>query len=90
MGEDKIAEAHVTSRQGPLFVSVVILAYDEEDRLPACLESIGNQDYPTEYEVIVVDNASTDSTAQIARDWEPKLSTRVSEVLPPLDKKVPK
>ena len=48
-------------------VSVVIPAYNEEKYLPICLESIRKQDYPGEYEVIVVDNASTDNTAKIAQ-----------------------
>src|SRR4030042_2714912 len=69
MGEDKIAEAHVASPQRLPFVSVGIPAYNEEAYLLSCLESIKNQDYAAEYEVIVVDNASTDNTAQIARDW---------------------
>jgi len=73
MGEDKIAEAHVTSPQGLPFVSVVIPAYNEENYLLSCLESIKNQDYAAEYEVIVVDNASTDNTARIARDWGAKV-----------------
>ena len=73
MGEDKIAEPHVGSPQGLPFVSVVIPAHNEENYLPACLESIRNQDYSAEYEVIVVDNASTDNTAQIARDWGAKV-----------------
>ena len=50
-------------------MSVVIPAYNEEIYLFSCLESVRNQDYAGEYEVIVVDNASTDNTAQIARDW---------------------
>ena len=69
MGEDYIAEAHVTSPQRLPLVSVVIPAYNEKDYLRPCLDSIKNQDYAGEYEVIVVDNASTDNTAQIARDW---------------------
>jgi peptidoglycan/xylan/chitin deacetylase (PgdA/CDA1 family)/GT2 family glycosyltransferase len=73
MGEDQIAVTHVARSQGPLFVSVVVPAYNEEDYLPACLESIKHQDYAGEYEVIVVDNASTDNTAQIARDWGAKV-----------------
>jgi len=73
MGEDKIAEARVTSPQGSPFVSVVIPAYNEGDYLLSCLESIKNQDYAREYEVIVVDNASTDNTAEIARDWGAKV-----------------
>jgi peptidoglycan/xylan/chitin deacetylase (PgdA/CDA1 family)/GT2 family glycosyltransferase len=73
MGEDKIAEAHISSPQGVAFVSVVIPAYNEEIYLLSCLESIKNQDYAGEYEVIVVDNASTDNTAKIARDWGAKV-----------------
>ena len=60
------------SRELP-FVSVVIPAYNEENYLPSCLESIRNQDYAGKCEVIVVDNASTDNTAQIARDWGAKV-----------------
>jgi peptidoglycan/xylan/chitin deacetylase (PgdA/CDA1 family)/GT2 family glycosyltransferase len=37
------------------------------------LESIKKQDYAGEYEVIVVDNASTDSTAKIALNWGAKV-----------------
>jgi peptidoglycan/xylan/chitin deacetylase (PgdA/CDA1 family)/GT2 family glycosyltransferase len=37
------------------------------------LESIKKQDYTEQYEVIVVDNASTDNTARIALDWGAKV-----------------
>ena len=59
--------------KGMSFVSVVIPAHNEEIYLLSCLESIKNQDYAGDYEVIVVDNASTDNTAQIARDWGAKV-----------------
>ena len=59
--------------KGMTFVSVVIPAHNEENYLPSCLASIRNQDYAGDYEVIVVDNASTDNTAQIARDWGAKV-----------------
>lgn len=48
-------------------ISIVIPAFNEEKFLPECLASWANQDYQGEYEIIVVDNASTDSTANIAR-----------------------
>lgn len=48
-------------------ISVVVPALNEEKFLPACLESLRNQDYGDEYEVIVADNGSSDSTADIAR-----------------------
>jgi chlorobactene glucosyltransferase len=46
-------------------VSIIVPARNEEDALPAALESFVNLDYP-EYEVIVVDDGSTDATGQIA------------------------
>jgi peptidoglycan/xylan/chitin deacetylase (PgdA/CDA1 family) len=48
-------------------ISVVIPARDEEQYLPACLASLQKQDYDGEYEILVVDNASTDNTGRIAR-----------------------
>ena len=51
-----------------MFISVVIPAYNEENYLDRCLRSLREQRYPTsQFEVIVVDNASTDATAEIAR-----------------------
>ena len=56
------------------FISVIIPAYNEEKFLPACLESISKQTLAkNEYEVIVVDNASTDKTAEIAKRYPVKL-----------------
>jgi peptidoglycan/xylan/chitin deacetylase (PgdA/CDA1 family)/GT2 family glycosyltransferase len=69
MSEDNIVQAAAARSEGVSLVSVVIPAHNEEDYLLSCLESIKNQDYAGEYEVIVVDNASTDTTAEIARNW---------------------
>lgn len=56
------------------FVSVVIPAHNEEKYIGECLESLKNQDYPPElYEVIVVDNNSTDQTRDIALSFKTKL-----------------
>ena len=49
-----------------LFVSVIVPAHNEEKFLPLCLSSLQQQDYTGSYEIIVVDNASTDSTGEIA------------------------
>ncbi|TEU17846.1 MAG: glycosyltransferase [Dehalococcoidia bacterium] len=73
MSEDNIVQAPTARSKGMSFVSVVVPAHNEENYLLSCLESIKNQDYAGEYEVIVVDNASTDNTAQIARDWGAKV-----------------
>lgn len=50
-----------------MFISVVIPALNEEKYIGRCLSSLRAQNYPGElYEIIVVDNASTDRTAEIA------------------------
>ena len=51
------------------YISVVIPAYNEEKYLPACLHAVGQQEDAPPYEVVVVDNASTDGTADIARQF---------------------
>ncbi len=51
-------------------VSVVVPAYNEEKYLGRCLAALANQTYPFDlFEVIVVDNGSTDKTAEIARRY---------------------
>ena len=48
------------------FISVVIPAHNEEDSISRCLRSLGNLNYPSErYEVIVVNNNSTDKTREV-------------------------
>jgi glycosyltransferase involved in cell wall biosynthesis len=49
-------------------ISVIIPAFNEEKYLSKTLEAILAQDYP-DFEVIVVDNASTDKTAEIAKSF---------------------
>jgi len=49
-------------------LSIIIPARNEEQNIKACLDSISNQSYPKEwYEVIVVDDHSTDNTASIVK-----------------------
>ena len=49
-------------------LSFVVPAYNEEAYLPACLQSILSQTaaYPGQTEIIVVNNASTDRTRELA------------------------
>jgi glycosyltransferase involved in cell wall biosynthesis len=49
-------------------LSVVVPAFNEEKFLPKCLESLRNQDFK-DFEIIVVDNNSTDKTAEIAKKF---------------------
>ena len=48
--------------------SIVITAYNSANDLPECIEGLLAQDYP-EFEIILVNNASTDETEQIAERY---------------------
>ncbi|MFZ5364419.1 MAG: glycosyltransferase family 2 protein [Patescibacteria group bacterium] len=50
-------------------ISIIIPAYNEEKLLPRCLKSVFATHLPEDYEVIVVNNASTDRTEQIAKSF---------------------
>jgi len=49
-------------------ISVVIPAFNEENFIAKTLESLLNQDFK-DFEIIVVDNNSTDQTAEIAKKF---------------------
>jgi glycosyltransferase involved in cell wall biosynthesis len=53
-------------RSKPKF-SIIIPAYNEASFISLCLESLDKQITKTSYEVIVIDNASTDATAELAK-----------------------
>lgn len=49
-------------------LSIIVPAYNEERQLAGCLESLKAQTEP-QFELIVVDNNSSDATARIARQY---------------------
>lgn len=49
-------------------VSVVVAAYNARHHLPTCLKSLAELNYP-DYEVIVVDDGSTDGTPELQKDY---------------------
>ena len=53
----------------PIPLTVVVLTYNEEQNLPACLESLAGW---TE-EIIVLDSGSTDRTQEIAKQYDVRL-----------------
>jgi len=55
-------------------ISVIVPVYNEEKVIAACLENLTNQDFSKgKYEVIVINNASNDNTANIARKFRVNL-----------------
>ena len=55
------------------FISIVIPAYNEGKSIHIPLESLKEQDYQGKFEVIVVDNNSTDNTAKVAKRYGAKV-----------------
>lgn len=50
-----------------LTVSVVIPAYNASRTIEKCLDAISKQSYPSEYEIIVVDDGSKDNTKELIK-----------------------
>ncbi len=52
-----------------ILFSIVIPAYNEEKMIASCIQHAQKQVCDFEYEIIVVDNNSTDNTSRIAQDF---------------------
>lgn len=61
----------VPSPEVPTFFSIIIPARNEAANIGACLQSIFSNDYPqSSFEVLVIDDFSTDDTAAIVTAWK--------------------
>ena len=59
-------------------ISVIIATYNSKNLLLNCLKSLGKQNYPlNKFEVIVVDDGSTDGTYETLRKLKTKFRTKV-------------
>jgi len=64
-----VRQNHARTTRQPL-VSVLIAARNEEERLPACLESLLKSSYPAgKFEILVIDDRSIDKTRLIAENF---------------------
>jgi glycosyltransferase involved in cell wall biosynthesis len=67
-----------SEQEGSVRVSVVIPAFNEEVHIARCLEALERQTVSkNSFEIVVVDNGSTDSTVAVARGFEEVLRLRV-------------
>jgi GT2 family glycosyltransferase len=57
--------------------SIIVVGFNSATWLPGCLNSLGEQDYPGRFEIIFVDNSSTDESVTLVRDGFP--SVRIVE-----------
>jgi glycosyltransferase involved in cell wall biosynthesis len=81
--------ALVDEEEPALLLSVIIPARNEQDSLPACLESLTAQSEPgfelgRDWELIVIDDRSTDATPEILAEAAKLEGVRAMEA-PPLD-----
>ena len=60
------------------FVSVIIVNYNGSHLLKECLESLSRQTY-TDFEIIVVDNGSTDGSVELVKNHFPEVHILVNE-----------
>lgn len=52
-------------------ISIIVAAFNVEEYIDRCLESLTNQDLDSdEYEIIIVNDGSTDSTLEKLNDWK--------------------
>lgn len=58
-------------------ISVVIPAFNEERSIADCLESLICQNTNRKFEVIVVDNNSTDNTVKVLQKYKDKLNLKI-------------
>ncbi len=56
------------------FISAIVPVYNGERRIRACIESLLNQTYSRDrYEILIVDNASSDRTREIVQEYPVRL-----------------
>ncbi|MEZ4586205.1 MAG: glycosyltransferase [Gemmatimonadales bacterium] len=66
------------SREREPLISVVVCTRDRAPQLRLALESLATQALPADgHEVLVVDNASTDDTREVAREYEARSAFRI-------------
>ena len=56
------------TRHSKTLVSILVSVFNEEDVITRCIESLVSQTYPN-FEVIIVNDASTDRTLKVLRPW---------------------
>lgn len=67
---NRLQTFHLPDTKPSTFISVIVAARNEELNLPALMESLNNQQYPKlQYEVIIVDDHSTDNTAAVLQSF---------------------
>ena len=62
----------------PPFISIIVLNWNGEGYVAKCLDSLLDQTYPN-YEVIVVDNSSTDGSVELLKGYLPRINLMLNQ-----------
>lgn len=62
------------------FVSILVPAHNEESVIANTIENILNLDYPN-FEIIVIDDRSSDNTASVVKDMEKRFPDKVKSII---------
>ena len=83
--ETRVSEDLKDATGRPLRVSVVVCTYNRADLLPGALQSLLRLDIPAhwEFELLVVDNGSTDRTARVVAELMRASDRRMRYILEP-------
>lgn len=73
----KRLRSNVPASEPAAFISILIPARNEQDNIATCVRSLIKQDYPA-FEVLVLDDQSTDNTATIVQDIIQELAAEQS------------
>jgi glycosyltransferase involved in cell wall biosynthesis len=66
----------------PDLVSVVLCSHNGAGTLPDQLAALASQDYPGAWELVFVDDRSTDASVSIAESWSDRLPIRIVSTAP--------
>lgn len=53
-----------------MVLSIIVISHNQKEQFRRCIESILSQDLPFEHEIIVSDDASTDGTWELIKEYE--------------------
>lgn len=84
IGLQRMKELPEPINKAPLPISVVCAIRNEEENINHLLKSLSGLDYPSElYEILLVNDNSTDASWEIAQEWMSKLNNLVLLELSP-------
>lgn len=72
IGKQEYGQHTEKSERYPKLISVIVPAYNEEKSIGRCIEALLNQDYDGETEIIVINDGSSDRTAEIISTYPVK------------------